>query len=346
MDDSVVLRTAQQELSRGVAQMLGSTLRVETPSSREPAIILGTVTQVHATAPHLHPPKDLRADGYRLKSVKISRIGIYDRCRSQRSRRALRRLRPAEQNRPSANLDSIDETQQPSAPVRWVNQWDNLDGTIERGYGGRSIFFDDGNVRSRPHARERLRPPAGFGRHQRLRDQQRQRNLRVSKPISSRNSRASPNFRAWGVRLAIAVDVSIPSDGRPRHVRSAGSRVAEWWREQVRRGLREIPDFGGVVVKADSEGRLGPRLMAALPPMRRMRLRAHSSRTAASFSTGHLSTTIIWTGANLKNDRAKAAYDNFHPLDGQFDDNVIIQIKHGPIDFQVREPVSPLFGGL
>jgi alpha-glucuronidase len=109
---------------------------------------------------------------------------------------------------------------------------------------------------------------------------------------------------------------------------------------------RLIPDFGGVVVKADSEGRLGPSTYGRTPAdaanVIARALKPHGGVVFyRAFVYNH---HLDWT--NPKNDRAKAAYDNFHPLDGKFDDNVVIQIKYGPIDFQVREPVSPLFGGL
>ena len=109
---------------------------------------------------------------------------------------------------------------------------------------------------------------------------------------------------------------------------------------------RQIPDFAGVVIKADSEGRSGPsaygRTHADAANVVARALKPHGGVVFyRAFVYNH---HLDWR--NLKNDRAKAAYDNFHPLDGQFDDNVIVQIKNGPIDFQVREPVSPLFAGL
>ncbi len=123
-------------------------------------------------------------------------------------------------------------------------------------------------------------------------------------------------------------------------------KVAAWWKAKVDQIYRAIPDFGGFVLKADSEGQLGPSTYGRTPAdaanVVARALKPHGGYIFyRAFVYNH---HLDWT--NLKNDRAKAAYDNFHPLDGKFDDNVIIQIKNGPIDFQVREPVSPLFGGL
>jgi alpha-glucuronidase len=123
-------------------------------------------------------------------------------------------------------------------------------------------------------------------------------------------------------------------------------RVADWWRKKVDAIYRQIPDFGGFVVKADSEGRLGPsaygRTHADAANVIARALKPHGGVVFyRAFVYNH---HLDWR--NLKNDRAKAAYENFHPLDGAFDGNAIVQIKNGPIDFQVREPVSPLFAGL
>jgi alpha-glucuronidase len=122
--------------------------------------------------------------------------------------------------------------------------------------------------------------------------------------------------------------------------------VAAWWRKKVDEVYRQIPDFGGFVVKADSEGRSGPsaygRTHADAADVIARALKPHGGVVLyRAFVYNH---HLDWR--DLKNDRAKAAYDNFHPLDRAFDDNAIVQIKNGPIDFQVREPVSPLFAGL
>ncbi len=122
--------------------------------------------------------------------------------------------------------------------------------------------------------------------------------------------------------------------------------VAAWWRSKVDEIYRAVPDLGGFVMKADSEGRVGPsaygRTHADAANVVARALKPHGGRIFyRGFVYDH---HMDWQ--NLKNDRARAAHDNFKPLDGQFDDNVVIQIKNGPIDFQVREPASPLFGAL
>jgi alpha-glucuronidase len=348
LDDSVVLKSAQQELVRGAAQMLGETLRVAEKSAPENAIVLGTLPQLRALAPELHLPRDLRSDGYWLKTAKIRGseclliTASTDRGVLYGVFALLSKIARAE------SLAAIDEEQQPYAPIRWVNQWDNLDGRIERGYGGPSIFFADGNVRGDlTRASEYARLLASVGINGCTINNVNAAPGILEDSFIAQVSRIADVFRPWGVQLSLSVDMSSPKViGGLDTFDPLDPRVAEWWRKIVDEIYRHIPDFGGFVVKADSEGRLGPSTYGRTPAdaanVIARALKPHGGVVFyRAFVYNH---HLDWH--ELKNDRAKAAYDNFHPLDGAFDDNVIIQIKNGPIDFQVREPASPLFAGL
>jgi alpha-glucuronidase len=348
LGDSAVLRTAQKELSRGVTQMLGNKLRIEDASSRERSIFIGTLTQLHAFAPALRPPRDLRADGYWLKSAKLHGseslivAGATDRDVLYGVFALLSKIARAE------TLDGIDEVQQPSAPIRWVNQWDNLDGRIERGYGGPSIFFADGNVRADlTRAGQYARLLASIGINGCTINNVNAAPGILEDSFIAQVARIADVLRPWGVQLSLSVDLSSPKViGGPDTFDPLDPQVAEWWRKKVDEIYKHIPDFGGFVVKADSEGRLGPSTYGRTPADAANAIaRALKPHKGVVFYRAFVyNHHLDWH--NLKNDRAKAAYDNFHPLDGAFDDNVIIQIKNGPIDFQVREPASPLVAGL
>jgi alpha-glucuronidase len=348
LGDSVVLHSAQEELVRGVAQVLGTTLRVDAGSSLQNAIVLGTLTPLHALAPALHLPQDLRADGYWLKTTKIHGseclvvTAATDRGVLYGVFALLSKIARTE------SLAGIDEVRQPSAAIRWVNQWDNLDGRIERGYGGPSIFFADGNVRSDlTRAGQYARLLASIGINGCTINNVNAAPGILEDSFIAQVSRIADVFRPWGVQLSLSVDLSSPKVmGGLDTFDPLDPRVAEWWRKKVDEIYRRIPDFGGFVVKADSEGRLGPSTYGRTPAdaanVIARALKPHGGVVFyRAFVYNH---HLDWH--DLKNDRAKAAFDNFHPLDGAFDDNVIIQIKHGPIDFQVREPASPLFAGL
>ena len=349
LGDSASLKTAEQELVRGVAQMLGETLQEEGRSSPQSAIVLGTLSQLHVVVPALHPAQQLRSDGYWLKATKIHGsqslivAAANDRGVLYGVFALLSKIARGE------SLAHIDEVQQPYAPVRWVNQWDNLDGRIERGYGGPSIFFERRKGPQRFDPRRRVRSFAGIDRDQWLHHQQRQRSSGCSRRrLSLRRSAASQTCFDPG-----ACSSRCPSIWAARKSWVVSTRLIRSIRGSANGGARRsieiyrhIPDFGGFVVKADSEGRLGPSTYGRTPAdaanVIARALKPHGGVVFyRAFVYNH---HLDWH--DLKNDRAKAAYDNFHPLDGAFDDNVIIQIKNGPIDFQVREPASPLFAGL
>ncbi|HEY1679318.1 MAG TPA: alpha-glucuronidase family glycosyl hydrolase [Candidatus Sulfotelmatobacter sp.] len=344
--DGVVLKNAAQELSRGVGEMLGRSVRMSAEISGD-AIVLGTLGQVQAVVKTLRPAQELSGDGYWIARTKIHG----HRCMviaGADERGVLYGVFDLLSKIARGSAIPGNEVQEPSAPIRWVNQWDNLDGRIERGYGGPSIFFQDGRVRDDlTRAGEYARLLASVGINGCAIN-----NVNAAPDVLEGSflpqvRRIADVFRPWGVQVALSVDLSTPKVvGGLDTFDPLDPKVKEWWRKKVDEIYREIPDFGGFVVKADSEGRSGPsaygRSQADAANVIARALKPHGGVVFyRAFVYNH---HLDWR--DLKNDRAKAAYDNFHPLDGQFDDNVIIQIKNGPIDFQVREPVSPLFAGL
>ena len=348
LDHSAVLKAAQEELIRGLTPMLGRKFTASPESVQGSSIVLGRLAEVQVLAPKESPPEPLGADAYWLKSTRIHGseclviaasnergvlYGAFD---------ILRRIAREE------SVSNLDEVQQPYAPIRWVNQWDNLDGRIERGYGGPSIFLADGKVRDDlTRAGEYARLLASIGINGCAVNNVNAAPAVLEESFIAQLRRIADVFRRWGVRLSLSVDLSSPKVmGGLDTFDPLDPRVAEWWRKKADEIYRQIPDFGGFVVKADSEGRSGPsaygRTHADAANVIARALKPHGGVVFyRAFVYNH---HLDWR--DLKNDRAKAAYDNFHPLDGAFDDNAIIQIKNGPIDFQVREPVSPLFAGL
>ena len=353
LDDSPVGHSAQAEIVRGIRGMLGRTMRAEGSLPTENAIVVGTLEEIRRAAPgwRLEIPvgaASLPANSYRLRTV-TANGRVYTVVAAPDARgllygsfALLRKIALGQA------LAGVDESQSPYASIRWVNQWDNLDGSIERGYGGRSIFWEGGK------AREDLTRVADYGR------------LLASLGIdgcSINNVNANPKvlspdflpqiariaeaLRPWGVRVVLAVDFGSPkSIGGLDTFDPLEERVAAWWKSAADAIYSAIPDLGGFVLKADSEGRVGPSTYG--------RTHADAANVVARALAPH-GGLLLYRGfvydhhmdwRNFKHDRARAAYDNFHDLDGKFDDNVVIQIKNGPIDFQVREPASPLFGAL
>jgi len=239
----------------------------------------------------------------------------------------------------------------PHRPIRMIDHWDNLDGSVERGYAGRSLFFRDGKVLSpgpRLEAYARLMASVGINAVA-------INNVNVHGPetelITPKHLpqlvKMAQVFRRWGVRLYLSANFASPLTlGELATADPLDADVVRWWEARARLVWDTIPDFGGFVVKADSEGRPGPFTYG----------RDHAdganllARAVAPFGG-----VIFWRcfvynclqdWRDRSTDRARAAFDHFRPLDGRFLDNVFLQIKNGPMDFQPREPVSPLFGAM
>ncbi len=345
LDHSLVITSAQNELTLGVGRMLGRSL--QPGSGREDVFILGTLAEVHKRISDLRLA-DLQGDGYWLKAARIRGrnsfviAGGNDRGVLYGVFALLSKIAREQ------DVSRIDEVEEPYAALRWVNQWDNLDGRIERGYGGPSIFFADGKVRDDlTRAGQYARLLASLGINGCTLNNVNADPRVFRSDFIPQVKRIADVFRPWGVRVAMSADLSAPKAlGDLDTFDPLDPKVAEWWNKKVDEIYREIPDFGGFTVKADSEGQPGPstyeRTQADAANVIARALKPHGGVVFyRAFVYNH---HLDWR--NLKNDRARAAYDNFHPLDGDFDDNVVIQIKNGPIDFQVREPVSPLFAGL
>ncbi len=233
-------------------------------------------------------------------------------------------------------------------PLRWVDDWDNPDGSVERGYAGRSIFFENGRVRqdlAAVSAYARLLASVGINTCN-------LNNVNGASPFLTSDwlrglERIANAMRPWGVRIAMSVDVASPQKiGGMSTYDPLNQDVQAWWAAKADAIYSKIPDFAGFTVKADSEGQPGPASYGRTP--------ADAANTLAAALAPHGGVVLYrafvynhhldWR--DPKADRARAAHDIFHPLDGKFAPNVIIQTKEGPIDFQAQEPVSPLFSGL
>lgn len=239
----------------------------------------------------------------------------------------------------------------PSNKLRTVQHWDNFDGTIERGYAGTSLFFQKNRfVTDMTRIRDYGRLLASVGINALCINNVNvfeQETLFITQEYLPCVARIADTLRPYGIRLFLSVNFAAPMqvDGLLT-ADPLDDAVQAWWRDAAERVYLSIPDFGGFVVKADSEGRPGPFSYG--------RNHAEGANMLARALAPH-GGTVIWRcfvyncrtdWRDRTTDRARAAYDHFKLLDGQFDENVMLQIKNGPMDFQVREAVSPLFGAL
>jgi alpha-glucuronidase len=348
LGDSLVLRTARDEVVRGLGSLMVSPIQTAPALPRTPTIVLGTLDRVRQAVPGAAIPTELTLDGFWLGTAMVrgQRLivvtGRNDRGVLYGAFALLQRMARGEE------LGQLNERQEPSAPVRWVNHWDNLDGTIERGYAGRSIFFENGRVlEDLTRVRDYGRLLASVGINGATINNVNANALVITDGFIPQLARVADALRPWGVALSVSIDFSSPRRiGGLDTFDPLDARVAAFWKDRVDALYRAIPDLGGFVLKADSEGRLGPSAYNRThADAANVIARALAPHSGVIFYRGFVYNHLMdWR--DVKNDRARAAYDNFHALDGAFDPNVILQIKHGPIDFQVREPASPLFGAL
>lgn len=277
-------------------------------------------------------------DGYTIKSIQNKIViasskeigllyGVYHILRLQQTH---------------VSTTNLNITEKPSYDVRILNHWDNLDGTIERGYAGHSLWkWEDLPDTISPRYEEYARANASIG---------------VNSVVLN-NVNASPNmlredylkkvkiladiFRPYGIRVYLSVNFASPKVlGGTENSDPLNKNVQKWWKNKSSEIYKLIPDFGGFLVKANSEGQPGPQDYG--------RTHADGANMMADVLKPY-GGIVMWRAfvySPSKDDRAKQAYLEFVPLDGKFRDNVIIQIKNGPVDFQPREAFNPLFGAL
>ncbi len=237
----------------------------------------------------------------------------------------------------------------PKYALRMINCWDNMDGSVERGYAGQSLFFEDGRVMYSPERMRTLgRLLASAGLNVLCIN-----NVNVHEPAQRLLEDYLPDlaaladlFRPFGVRLMVSVDFSRPMCHGIPTADPLDQAVRAWWKETAARVYAAVPDLAGFLVKADSEGRPGPftygRNHADGANMLAEALKPYGGY--AVWRCFVYNCRQDWR--DTKTDRPKAAWEHYAYLDGSFADNVILQVKHGPFDFQVREPLSPLLLGM
>lgn len=241
------------------------------------------------------------------------------------------------------SLERLNVTSAPKIARRLLNHWDNLDGTVERGYAGFSLWqwFYLPEIRD-PRYRDYARALASVGLNGTVLTNVNADALVLTPDYLAKVAALAEEFRPYGVHVYLTARFSAPIEigGLPT-ADPLDPTVAAWWKAKVDEIYRHIPDFGGFVVKANSEGQPGPQDYH--------RTHADGANLLADALAPH-GGIVLWRAfvyaAEKTEDRVKQAWHEFMPLDGTFRDNVTVQIKNGPLDFMPREPFSPLFGGL
>ena len=328
--NGAIARSASSELQHGLSGLLAKPIPVRQSVDRSGAIVAEL------------KKAGLGSEGFTIRSTRVS--GHRATVITASDERGLlygafALLRRVQTEQP---IDQLDLRDRPRLALRMLDHWDNLNGSVERGYAGRSLWdwrtLPDWKD---PRYTDYARADASIGINGVVLNNVNAEADILTGPYLKKVKALADIFRPWGIRVYLSARFSAPIDiGGLKTADPLDPAVRAWWKAKSDEIYAQIPDFGGFLVKANSEGEPGPqdyhRTHADGANMLAEALRPHGG-------------IVLWRAfvySSMNEDRAKQAYDEFQPLDGKFADNVIVQIKNGPIDFQPREPFHPLFGAM
>jgi alpha-glucuronidase len=340
---SPTLRVARDELQRGLGGLLGLAPPHSDVVDKDGAVVVGT-QQSSALIAGLKLDLDrLGPEGYVIRSMPVRgrRATVIAANADSGVLHGVFHFLRLLQTRQS--VESLDVRSAPRVQLRMLNHWDNLDGTVERGYAGSSIwdwhklpdYLD-------PRYTDYARANASLGINATVLTNVNAPAAVLTPLYLEKVAALATVFRPYGIRVFLTARFSAPIEiGGLKTADPLDPGVQSWWRAKIDEIYRLIPDFGGLLVKANSEGQPGPQDYG--------RSHVDGANLLAQPLAAH-GGMVIWRAFVYSNeqpdDRAKQAYSEFVPLDGKFLGNVMVQVKNGAIDFQPREPFHPLFGAM
>lgn len=337
---SPTLRVAQDELIQTISALTGQQLTASKQVSAG-SIVVGTpkAPQLAQFAPSL---KGLAKDGYSIEQRKIkgrtalvvlgnTELGALYGCYAL--------LRHLQSHQP---LAAVALKSAPKINRRLLNHWDNLDGSVERGYAGTSLWkWDELPATLSPRYKEYARANASIGINGTVLNNVNANAQILTAPYLHKVKALADIFRPYGIRVYLTARFSAPMEiGTLPTADPLDKNVQRWWRDKVKEIYQVIPDFGGFLVKANSEGQPGPQDY--------QRNHADGANMLAEALAPYQG-IVMWRAfvySSNNDDRIRKAYAEFQPLDGQFKPRVFVQAKNGPLDFQPVEPFHPLFGAM
>ena len=342
---SPMLAAALGEVHRGLAGLLGHGVG-NAARADSGAILIGTPRSLPVLAALDLPLKGLGQEGYLIRSVTIG--GKPATVIAANDDRGLLYgsfafLRLVQTGQP---ISRIDVRSAPKLDLRVLDHWDNLNGHIERGYAGDSLWdwwklpdYKD------PRYSDYARADASIGINGVVLNNVNAAALSLTPDYIAKAAALADVFRPWGIKVYLSARFTAPIEiGGLKTADPLDPAVAAWWKAKADEIYTAIPDFGGFLVKANSEGQPGPQDYG--------RTHADGANVLADAVRPHggvvMYRAFVYAaqGGDKVVDRTKQAYESFKPLDGKFADNVLVQVKNGPLDFQPREPFSPLIGAM
>ncbi len=338
-------RAVQSELQRGLKGLLGADVPAAGSVQSAGALLVGTPASSPSIAGLGWQPrlKALGDEGYVIRPATVGghrAIVIASQGEIGTLYGAFHFLRLLQTRQPIA---AVDLEQRPRLERRLLNHWDNLNGTIERGYAGASLWrWDELPDRIDPRIEDYARANASIGINGTVVNNVNANPEALTPRYLEKTAAIARVLRPYGIRVYMSANLAAPRMiGKLPSADPLDPAVARWWRERTAEIYQHIPDFGGFVVKANSEGQPGPQDYG--------RTHADGANVLADALAPH-GGIVMWRAfvynAEVDPDRVKRAYMEFVPLDGRFRENVFVQVKNGPLDFQPREPFHPMFGAM
>ncbi len=342
--DSPKLQAVESELEKGLSGLLDKQISFRSTINREGGLIIGTPqnSQIIASLDLDDSLLQVGEEGFLIKRTSVNGVDAIVIAANEDIGvlyGAFHLLRMLQSHQ---DLDEVSFQTAPRVQYRMANHWDNLNRRVERGYAGLSLW-EWGTLPEYKHPRytDYARFNASLGINASVINNVNADPRILTDQFLEKIAVLADTFRPYGIQLFLSVNFDSPRRlGAMETSDPLDPDVRAWWKEHVDKVYSYIPDFGGFLVKADSEGQPGPHGYN--------RTHADGANMLAEVLAPH-DGIVVWRAFVYdpeQGDRFREAYDEFVPLDGEFADNVILQVKNGPIDFQPREPFSPLFGAL
>lgn len=334
----------KKELVEGLSGLLGAPVPLTDKIEKDGALVVATTSSpLIAGLRWKQQLNALGAEGFRIATARVAGHSV-TLIASQSEVGALYGvfyyLRLLQTLKPIARLDV---SEKPRLQLRLLDHWDNLDGTIERGYAGRSLWnWNELPAKIDPRLNDYARANSSIGINGVVLNNVNANAQILTAEYLRKVAALADTFRPYGIRVYLSPRFSAPIElGGLKTADPLDAEVIAWWKHKADEIYRLVPDFGGFLVKANSEGQPGPRTYD--------RSHADGANMMASAVAPHHG-VVIWRAFVYDYkpgyDRAGAAYAELQPFDGKFAPNVLLQIKNGPVDFQPREPFHPLFGAM
>ncbi|MCU1135121.1 alpha-glucuronidase [Stenotrophomonas maltophilia] len=342
-DGTPMQRATRDELARSLPGLLGTAPPMRTAISTDHALVLGTPQSSALVAAFGNEVATLGDEGFLIRQVRTEGRDVL-LVAARRDVGVLygtfHLLRLLQRGMP---LRGLDVRESPRVALRVLDHWDNLDRYVERGYAGSSLWDWQTLPQWRdPRYTDYARANASLGINGTVLNNVNASALSLSPAYLAKAAALADLFRPYGIRVYLSARFSAPIElGGLATADPLDPGVRRWWRDKVDEIHARIPDFGGFLVKANSEGQPGPQDYG--------RSHADGANLLAD-ALAPYNGVVMWRAFvyshEVPEDRAKQAYSEFVRLDGAFRPNVIVQVKNGPIDFQPREPFHPLFGAM